>query len=133
MSQRAMLTASVLFSYKPSFASHFLSRAAARENIRMAGMGQDPCRCRPDPRHTFLQVWLCRGGEPRAALRDEADIPLIFILAKAVVSVCRIASDWKGGSSPEDSVPLTPRLFSLFLSPFHNRHVFVLPLFRIKH
>lgn len=94
-----MLTASVLFSYKPSFALHFLSHAVARERTSSCKVGT---RCLQV--WHFLQVWLQRDGngqrglEPKAPV-DEANRPLCFILAKAVVSICRVNNDWKAISS----------------------------------
>lgn len=92
-----MLTASVLFSYKPSFALLFLPPAVVRGNIRMAELGQGVCRCRLTP-CPFLQVRLWRegdgyGGFEPSVLTDEANLHCVLILAKAAVSVCKVTND----------------------------------------
>lgn len=92
-----MLTASVLFSYKPSFALRILPHAVVRGNIRMAELGQGVCRCRLTP-CPFLQVQLWRegdgyGGFEPSMLIDEANPHCILILARAAVSVRKVTND----------------------------------------
>lgn len=118
MSQWAMLTASIIF-IEAIICIAFPFSCSCKRARTSGWQSWDICRCSLVPCIPSRR-WGAEGSDggglgASGGTHRGSQCTFAFLLAKAVVSVCRVTNDQKAISSLEDSVILTPRhCFSFF-------------------